>query len=354
MRDVSIYGAGLSGLTAAINLARQGYTVTVHEKEEQIGGSLHCQPSVHMTPIDLHKMHQYIGIDVEPCFTELEEFKGHIYSKIVTFNTKHLYVVERGSRSSSIENYLYRLAIEHGVIFKFSSPLTAESLDIMPENSIIATGGYSNAFTLLKLRHVAYKHYDAHQKTNGKQICLAFFDAYTKGYGYVSSKNNILSVQVGFTMDSSESNLEKFKNHLKKTENIEFNKWNKVIDNFARTTCLFTRLHKKTFILAGALSGFIDPIFGFGVNGAMVSGKIASKAFTSKKDAISDFKRFTHTLNKMYILDRFYYYLPFKKFIIPKIFEIYNTSLPVVGPNMKSIPGFVHDDCFQIIAVKKK
>ncbi|MCX6671284.1 MAG: NAD(P)-binding protein [Euryarchaeota archaeon] len=50
-KDIQVYGAGLSGLVSAINLARGGYHVTVYEKEEKIGGDLHCHPSIHMTPM---------------------------------------------------------------------------------------------------------------------------------------------------------------------------------------------------------------------------------------------------------------------------------------------------------------
>jgi len=38
MKKVAIIGAGISGLTAAYELAKRGYTVTVYEKEDQAGG----------------------------------------------------------------------------------------------------------------------------------------------------------------------------------------------------------------------------------------------------------------------------------------------------------------------------
>jgi diapolycopene oxygenase len=39
-RNVIVIGAGLGGLSAAISLAQAGYTVTIHEKNAQIGGKL--------------------------------------------------------------------------------------------------------------------------------------------------------------------------------------------------------------------------------------------------------------------------------------------------------------------------
>ena len=50
--DVTIYGCGMSGLVAAINLARQGIHVTVHDREPGYGGSRLFNPSTHATPLD--------------------------------------------------------------------------------------------------------------------------------------------------------------------------------------------------------------------------------------------------------------------------------------------------------------
>ena len=39
-KSVIIIGSGLGGLSAAISLAQEGYVVTIHEKNAQIGGKL--------------------------------------------------------------------------------------------------------------------------------------------------------------------------------------------------------------------------------------------------------------------------------------------------------------------------
>ncbi len=39
-KNVIVIGSGLGGISAAISLAQEGYSVTIHEKNPQIGGKL--------------------------------------------------------------------------------------------------------------------------------------------------------------------------------------------------------------------------------------------------------------------------------------------------------------------------
>jgi len=353
---IHIYGAGLSGLTAAINLAREGYDVTVYEKEERAGGSGKINPSVHMTPLHFEKMKEYIGIDVKPCFSKLNIFTAHIYSKIVHFNPEYLYVTERGPQKTSLDYYLYTIARKEGINFEFSNPLTRDTLNSVPDNSIIAAGTYSGLCKYLKLRSIPFVHFDSRMKTecNGS-FCMAYFDTYIGGYGYayIATKDNLLSGEVDFFLNQPyEKYLQKFKNQLKKTKNIQFSTWSMVEDNYPEQVQLFKKAHGKNYLLAGALSGFHDPFFGFGVNSALVSGKIAATALIDKKRGMKEFKRFSEHLPGMYILSKIYRYIPFKDLVIPQLFRSSKSSIPIIGRNVQSIPGLTHEDCFKILHVE--
>jgi len=353
---INIYGAGLSGLTAAINLARNGYNVTVYEKEKRIGGLEKCNPSVHMTPIHFKKMKEYIGIDVEPCFSELKKFKAYIYSKIVNFNPKYLYLTERGPNTKSLDYYLYKIAQMEGVNFEFSYQLKPNMIKSIPENSIIATGNPSGLSKHLKFRYTPFIHYDSRIKTRVKEnFCLAYFDSYIGGYGYayIATKDNLVSAEIDFFLNQPyERYFKKFKKKLKETQNLEFHKWFLVNDNIPEGNFLFKKIHGKTFVLAGALSGFHDPFFGFGVNSALISGKIAAMTIVSKKIGMQEFKRFTRGLGGMFILSKIYNHLPLRNIIIPKIFRSKTKSIPFIGSNLRNIPGFTHDGCFKILDIK--
>ena len=62
-RKVHIVGAGLSGMVAAINLAREGHQVVVLEGADRIGGDPLHHPAIHGTPMNFDLIKDYVGID---------------------------------------------------------------------------------------------------------------------------------------------------------------------------------------------------------------------------------------------------------------------------------------------------
>jgi len=52
------------------------------------------------------------------------------------------------------------------------------------------------------------------------------------------------------------------------------------------------------FILAGTLAGFIETNLGFGITGALISGKIAAMAVTDPEKARAEFDSFTAGIAK--------------------------------------------------------
>ena len=348
-KDIQIYGAGLSGLVAAINLVRDGYNVTVYEKENGIGGSGKCHPSNHMTPMNLQEMQKYIGIKIESCFSKLDAFRGHIDSKKFVFSTKNLYVVERGPRESSLDYFLYKITLDEGVDFKFSQPLTKEKLSDVPENSIIATAGYSQLVSYLRLPYITFKQFNTYMKNDTKNITLAYFGEYTSDYGYISGKNGILSAQLSGPPNLSQENLKKFTALVKENEGIELSGWSSIVSHFPKKVKLFTKFTGKTFVLAGDLAGFLDPFFGFGINGALISGKIAAVSITSKQKALQEFKKFTSHLNKNLLLHTIYWHLPLKNLIRSRVLKYHDRQL---FPVQRSIPGFTEKDWLKIISTK--
>lgn len=314
-------------------------------------------PAIHMTPFHFQKMKEFIGIDVEPCFSELKKFKAYIYSKIVYFNPEHLYVTERGSQKCSIDYFLYKTALDENVTFEFSHPLTPNMIASIPDNSIIATGSYSSVYRKLGLRHTPFIHLDSYMETQEKNnFCIAYFDTFLAGYGYgyIASKGGFASVELDFLITQPyEKYLKKFEEQLKKTENLEFSSWAIVTDHIPGGIHLLKKVHGKTYILAGAISGFHDPFFGFGVNSALISGKIAAMSVISKTRGVQEFRQFSTKLQRMFLLSKVYHHLPLKKIFIPWLFSSTKSIVPIIGMNLQSVPGFTHEDCFKILHVKQ-
>ncbi len=136
-KSVTIYGAGLSGQVAAINLAREGHKVTVHDVEKKYGGSSIFNPSLHMTPLDVEDTSRYIGIDISSAFLPLNEMLAYFHDLEVGFPIKGFYAMERGDRHCSLDALLYQQCLDLGVEFVWGSRLDKKDLDSAALRQII-------------------------------------------------------------------------------------------------------------------------------------------------------------------------------------------------------------------------
>jgi len=154
MAESVVVGAGLAGLVAAINLARQGRDVVVLEREQRIGGSAIYHPSPEGSPIDIEGFKEYSGIDLEPALhtgalAPFQVGRAIAYGEIipVDMNAISSYMIERGPRSTSLDSYLYGIAREAGVTFEFGHALVSnDDVAELPPDTIIATGLYFEGF----------------------------------------------------------------------------------------------------------------------------------------------------------------------------------------------------------------
>ena len=161
---VCIVGAGVSGMVAAINLARDGYEVLVLEKGSKVGEAPY-NPRIDLTPLDKEMTWNYMGLNLDPCFQKLKEWPACVHSRRVMLNPT-VYIVERGPRESSLDNYLYKEALRAGVKFEFSHPV--QSLADIPDNSIIATGLDSQIENMLEIPFIPMHGYGAAIEGVGK------------------------------------------------------------------------------------------------------------------------------------------------------------------------------------------
>ena len=100
---ITIVGAGLSGMVAGINLAREGFPVEIWEGAKSIGQLEDFHPSVHATLANPHQISSYIHIDVTPAFVPCKRLVIYVQNQPYEFGTENFYMVERGGRATSLD-----------------------------------------------------------------------------------------------------------------------------------------------------------------------------------------------------------------------------------------------------------
>ena len=73
MAEVTIVGAGLAGLVAAVNCAAAGHQVRVLEKFERIGGDPYIRPAVDVTPMDPERLGRFIGVELDAGYFDISK-----------------------------------------------------------------------------------------------------------------------------------------------------------------------------------------------------------------------------------------------------------------------------------------
>jgi len=298
-RKALIVGAGPAGLVASITLAREGFSVTVLEKENQIGGDPDWHPSAHATPLKGPETWEYIGIDCSPCFVDVSE-KCDVYMNENKLNISRipqsLWVCERGPRESSLDHFLYRLATEQGVRFEFGRNFGKNDLEKTTPNTILATGLTPALYALMDMPFSKYMGYHAFcDFPTGKAQASIYFGGLGKEYGYTSALNGIWYVLLFSRGEMPADNLNYFAGMMEKHEGQKIAEWRRF---FGATPKEGPRLFHDEFILAGTLAGFVEPNLGFGITGALISGKIAALAITDRKRALAEFESFTDGIKK--------------------------------------------------------
>lgn len=296
--EVTVVGAGLAGLTAAINLAREGREVIVLEKGKRVGGLPLYNPSPHGTPMDASAMSRYTGIDLQPGMVRLKEGRVSIWGKRfrVEFpKNVAAWMIERGPRRSSMDHYLYRMATEEGVRFEFDRPIASNrEVRDLPRGSIMATGLHADGFEAANVPYRILHGYFAKCRVPWMEPRVTmYFDDYTPDYAFTSSVNGIaLAIIFNRYRPVMAWEIEKFAEQAALKDGYPFKRFVPLEGGAAPVRSFSNpRLFQGDTILAGTLAGMMDPILFFGMHGAFLSGKIAARALDDPTGAYEEFRR---------------------------------------------------------------
>lgn len=300
-KEVLIYGAGMSGLVAAYNLAVEGFAVTVRDREPGFGGSKIFNPSTHVTPLDLGATSEYISIDISPAFHPVESIPLYLHDFRVPIPAAGSYAVERSSRLSSLDALLYEKCLEVGVEFEFDSALEKEDLEGLPPGTIIACGLNPEAYRILDIPYAAWYGWMSRGESDRDAYAWIWLDECITEYGYISYCNGIYyDLLFSYEKEVGGDCLERYRDFMRRCEDTDHDDWEYVSGAVPLVAEDSPRLVRRNLIMCGTISGAMDPFMGFGISGALVSGKVAAMAVTDRGKAEEEFARFNRNFASVY------------------------------------------------------
>jgi len=283
---IKIAGAGIAGMTAAINLKKAGRNVVVYEKQSAIGLSRHGDFEGLENWIFEEEMHDYFsghGFQFEKIDTfPISHFNVHLGTKemVKVRSAKPIfYLVKRGSTPDCLDRQLFDQCISAGVQFKFGSSAS-------PDFHVDCTGSKKAAAFIKGINF----------KTNLEdQVHLLLgTDFSPKGYAYMIILNGNATIATAYKKMKNVN-----KDPLHQTITFFQSKGFKIpISDVFGSRGSFTIPIRKKFnypYQIGEAGGFQDYLFGFGMRLAMSSGLVAAKQLAGKTD---EAKRILRLLNR--------------------------------------------------------
>jgi hypothetical protein len=306
--EITIVGAGPAGLTAAIILKREGYNPVVYEAEATYGGDPCWHPSVHGSPVNFDTLEEYTGIDFSPVFQKVDLKNDYHYyynlNEIARpgFDPEKdypLHNTERGPRETSLDGYLYRMALDADIPIHFNCKWGKEDFLNAKPKTIVATGLGQAAYEARGVKFTPFYGFWTSQSTDMDSVTGAnYYGDFSNEYAYACSINGLWYCLLFAKGDISQEELDQFKRVLFEIDGKKVINWSRFTGASVRHPMLFD----GNLIFAGTAAGLIEPSRGFGIISALLSGRIAAWAVYDKEKAQAEYDKFIEPIRKHVLL----------------------------------------------------
>lgn len=299
MENVKILGAGPAGLSAAINLAREGYSVDIFEKNQDVGERVNRNiQGLENWSTEEDIIDEFKKMNIKSNF-EYEPFK-----KLRITNTKKnwdflckrpaFYLINRGTDENSFDMGLKEQALENGVNIRFGETLPIDEVDL------VATGPDS------KWKFAAARGYIFN--TDHENIAVGLVNNYHayKGYSYLLISNGLGCIAT--VLFEGFNDLNKYFNRTLTAFTGEYDLTIENKSKFAGFGSFSSKIvNPKNKIFIGEKAGFQDVLWGFGIRNAVKSGFLAAKSILEDDDYYSLVKKYFKPRLNASLVNRFFW-----------------------------------------------
>ncbi|MBI5599666.1 MAG: NAD(P)-binding protein [Deltaproteobacteria bacterium] len=317
-KDVNIAGAGIAGLTAAINLARDGRRVRVYERGPDVGTRFNNDfqgLENWSTEKDVLEVLDGYGIKTDffyKPFKEADIICGERHVIKSPGGRVGVYMVRRGSAEGCLDLALKRQALEAGAEIVFNKKVEEKDVDIVatgPRSFSGVVSGITGEAGWLAGEAIRQSGEAGSQACEAPRADMVMImldnDCAPKGYVYMAViEGNITLASV--VMEDFANAKRYFARALEKVRSF----YGLDVKNprpFGGTGNFFLpeAYSKDGNLYVGERAGFQDYLFGFGMRYAFASGYYAAKSIATGSDYEAMVRRFLLPVKKASLVNRF-------------------------------------------------
>lgn len=337
-KEIQIIGAGLSGLTAGINLARAGYKVKIFEKNDVIGKRFHGDyQGIENWVFEEDALTYLQKLNLELSFPYYPVRELHIIDPRGTkyhfeFNKNAFYLVRRGVSPGTLDYNLLEQAIKAGVEIVFNSPQ-----DHRHFGDIVAQGYFPDQFT-----DAIAVGYNFKTSTPNQYWAIVDDEVAPDGYAYCLIADNQATLAVCLFRDYPKSKEYLTKAYQIFQKNIGFKVKDKKFFSGTSNSFLMEKAVFNNRLYAGEAAGFIDGMWGFGMKYALISGYLAAQSIIKGQNYDKLWKKEIGSQLKASLVNRWYYKILNRKAYIMLLEKMKGSKDPIGFLNKISSYSLIH------------